>query len=66
MELLQFDTKLTSSSEIKIPDNLKAKIELNKEVKILVIPAAEKLYDDWEDDEWNRLSTILNDKDESE
>ena len=66
MELLQFDTKLTSNSEIKIPDDLKAKIELNKEVKILVIPAGEKLYDDWEDDEWNRLSTILNDKDESE
>jgi hypothetical protein len=51
MELLQFDTKLTSNSEIIIPDNLKAKIELNKEVKILVIPAGEKLYDDWEDDE---------------
>ena len=55
-----------TNSEIKIPDNLKTKIELNKEVKILVIPAGEKLYDDWEDDEWNRLSTILNDKDESE
>lgn len=66
MELLQFDTKLTSNSEIKIPDNLKAKIELNKEVKILVIPSGEKLYDDWEDDEWNRLSTILNDTEESE
>ena len=66
MELLQFDTKLTSNSEIKIPDNLKTKIELNKEVKILVIPTGEKLYDDWEDDEWNRLSTILNDTDESE
>ena len=64
MELLQFDTKLISNSEIKIPDNLKAKIELNKEVKILVIPAGEKLYDDWEDDEWNRLSTILNDQHE--
>lgn len=66
MELLQFDTTLTSNSEIRIPDNLKTKIELNKEVKILVIPAGEKLYDDWEDDEWNRLSTILNDTDESE
>jgi hypothetical protein len=66
VELLQFDTKLTSNSEIKIPDNLKTKIELNKEVKILVIPAGEKLYDDWEDDEWNKLSTILNDQDESE
>lgn len=66
MELLQFDTTLTSNSKIKIPDNLKTKIELNKEVKILVIPAGEKLYDDWEDDEWNKLSTILNDTDESE
>jgi len=66
VELLQFDTKLTSNSEIKIPDNLKTKIELNKEVKILVIPIGEKLYDDWEDDEWNRLSTILNDQDEAE
>ncbi len=66
MELLQFDTKLTSNSEIKIPDNLKTKIELNKEVKILVIPTGEKLYDDWEDDEWSRLSTMLNDPDESE
>jgi hypothetical protein len=66
VELLQFDTKLISNSEIKIPDNLKTKIELNKEVKIFVIPTGEKLYDDWEDDEWNRLSTILNDQDESE
>ena len=56
MELLQFDTKLTSNSEIKIPDNLKTKIELNKEVKILVILTGEKLYDDSEDDEWNKLS----------
>jgi hypothetical protein len=66
MELLQFDTRLTSDTEIKIPDNLKAKIELNREVKILVIPAGERLYDDWEDDEWNRLSTLLNERDEAE
>lgn len=66
MELLQFDTKLTSDTEIKIPENLKAKIELNKEVKIVVIPAGERLYDDWEDDEWNRLSSLLNERDESE
>jgi hypothetical protein len=60
MELIQFDTRLTSSSEIKIPDNLKPKIELNKNVRIIVIPAGERLYDDWEDDEWNKLSTLLN------
>lgn len=66
MELLQFDTRLTSNSEIKIPDNLKTKIELNKEVKILVIPTGEKLYDDWEDDEWNKLSSMLNDSEDSE
>ena len=59
MELLQFDTKLISNSEIKIPDNLKQKIELNKEVKILVIPAGEKLYDDWEDDEWTAWVSLI-------
>ena len=64
MELLQFDTKLTSTSEIKIPANLKGKIELNKKVRILVIPTGQKLYDDWEDDEWNKLLTLLSDKDE--
>ena len=63
MEIIQFDTRLTSSSEIRIPDNLKQKIELNKDVRILVLPAGEKLYDDWEDDEWNKLSTILRDDD---
>ncbi|HLF45522.1 MAG TPA: hypothetical protein VI548_03815 [Chitinophagaceae bacterium] len=63
MEIIQFDTRLTSSSEIRIPDNLKLKIELNKDVRILVLPAGEKLYDDWEDDEWNKLSTILRDDD---
>lgn len=66
MELLQFDTKLTSDTEIKIPENLKTKIELNKDVKILVIPVGERLYDDWEDDEWNKLSSLLNERDESE
>ena len=32
MELLQFNTKLTSDTEIKIPENIKSKIEINKEV----------------------------------
>ncbi len=60
METIQFETKLTSNSEIKIPAELKEKIELNKPVRILVIPAGEKLYEDWEDDEWNKLSMLLN------
>lgn len=59
MELIQFDTTLTSLTEIRIPENLKQKIELNRNVKIVVIPVGERLYDDWEDDEWNKLSTIL-------
>ena len=60
MELLQFNTRLTSNTEIKIPEDLKPKFEINKEVKILVIPASEKLYDEWQDDEWNKLSVLLN------
>lgn len=64
MELLQFNTKLTSDSEIKIPENLKTKIEINKEVKIVVIPANEKLYDDWQEDEWNKLSLLNEDEPE--
>ncbi len=60
MELIQFDTKLTSVSEILIPENLIPKIELNRQVRIVVIPTGERLYDDWEDDEWNKLSTMLN------
>jgi len=60
METLQFETKLTSVSEIRIPDDLKDKIELNKKVQILVIPTGEKLYDEWENDEWNKLSLLLN------
>jgi uncharacterized protein YdeI (YjbR/CyaY-like superfamily) len=60
MEPLQFNTKLTSNTEIKIPEDLKQKIEINKEVKILVIPTNEKLYDEWQDDEWNKLSHLLN------
>lgn len=64
MELLQFNTRLTSDSEIKIPENLKTKIEINKEVKIVVIPANEKLYDDWQEDEWNKLSLLNEDEPE--
>ena len=60
MESSQFNTKLTSNTEIKIPENIKSKIEINKEVKILVIPANEKLYHEWQDDEWNKLSILLN------
>ncbi len=61
METLQFETELTSFSEIKIPENLKEKIELNKNVRILVMPAGENLYEDWEDDEWNKLSMLKSD-----
>ena len=61
MESIQFETKLTSSFEIKIPDNFKSKLDINKPVRIIVIPEEEKLYEDWEDDEWNKLGMILND-----
>jgi hypothetical protein len=64
METLQFETKLTSVSEIRIPDDLKDKIELNKKVQILVIPTGEKLYDEWENGEWNKLSLLLNEDEE--
>ncbi len=60
MELVQFETTISSLTEIKIPDNLKEKIQLNQEVRVLLIPAGEPLYEDWKDDEWNQLS-ILND-----
>ncbi len=60
MESVQFETKISSLTEIKIPDNLKEKIQLNQEVQVLLIPSGEKLYDDWKDDEWNQLP-ILND-----
>ena len=45
-------------------DDLKDKIELNKKVQILVIPTGEKLYDEWENDEWNKLSLLLNEDEE--
>ena len=62
METIQFETKLTSTSEIKIPEELKQKIELNKNVHVLLIPTGEKLYEDWDDDEWNKLAMLNNDE----
>ncbi len=60
MESVRFETKISSLTEIKISDNLKEKIYLNQKVQVLLIPAGEKLYEDWKDDEWNQLP-ILND-----
>ena len=61
MEAMQFETTLSSFTEIKIPDNLKEKIQLNQDVRVLLIPAGEKLYDDWKDKEWNQLSMLKDD-----
>jgi hypothetical protein len=61
MQSIQFDTTISSLNEIKIPDNLKGQIQLNQQVHVLLIPSGEKLYDDWEDDEWNKLSSLLKD-----
>jgi len=58
MEAMQFETTISSLTEIKIPDNLKEKIQLNQEVRVLLIPARESLYEDWKDDEWNKLSML--------
>jgi hypothetical protein len=60
METVHFDTTISSLTEIKIPDEMKEKIQLNQEVRVLLIPSGERLYDDWNDDEWNKLA-ILND-----
>ena len=60
METVQFETTISSLTEIKIPDNLKEKIQLNQEVRVLLIPAGENIYVEWKDDEWNKLS-LLND-----
>lgn len=60
MESVQFETKISSLTEIKIPDNLKEKIQLNQQVQVLLIPSGEKLYEEWKDDEWNQLP-LLND-----
>jgi hypothetical protein len=61
METVQFETKISSLNEIKIPESLKDKIELNQKVQVVLIPAGERLYEDWQDDEWNKLSLLLND-----
>lgn len=61
MENVQFETTLSSLTEIKIPDNLKEKIQLNQEVRVFLIPAGEPLYEEWKDEEWNKLSLLLND-----
>jgi hypothetical protein len=63
MEPVQFETKISSLTEIKIPENLKEKIQLNHEFRVLLIPSGEKFYEDWKDDEWNKLP-ILNDEEE--
>ena len=61
METIQFETTISSLTEIKIPDNLKEQIQLNQEVRVLLIPAGERLYEEWKDEEWNKLSLLLND-----
>lgn len=61
MESLQFKTTLSSFTEIKIPENLKEKIQLNQEVRVLLIPEGERLYDEWKDEEWNKLSMLVKD-----
>lgn len=63
MEPVQFDTTISSLSEIKIPESLKEKIQLNQQVRVLLLPAGESLYEDWKDEEWNQLS-VLNDEGE--
>ncbi len=60
METIQFQTTISSLTEIKIPDNLKEKIQFNQEVRVLLIPAGERLYEEWNDEEWNKLSLLLN------
>lgn len=59
--MAKFETTISSLTEIKIPDNLKEKIQLNQEVRVLLIPAGERLYEEWKDEEWNKLSLLLND-----
>ncbi len=60
METVQFETIISSLTEIKIPENLKSKIQLNQEFRVLLIPVGENLYEEWKDEEWNKLS-LLND-----
>jgi hypothetical protein len=64
MEAMQFETTISSLTEIRIPDNLKEKIQLNQGVRVLLIPTGENLYDDWKDDEWNQLSMLNDDGDQ--
>lgn len=64
MESLQFKATISSLTEIKIPDNLKDKIQLNQKVRVLLIPDGERTYEEWNDDEWNKLSLIVNDDSE--
>ncbi len=61
MKSLQFKTTISSLTEIKIPDELKEKIQLNQEVRVLLIPDGEPIYEEWNDDEWNKLSMMVND-----
>ncbi len=61
MEPIQFETTISSIVETKIPDSRKDKIQLNEEVRVVLIPAGERLYEDWQDEEWNKLSLTLND-----
>lgn len=58
METVQFETTLSSLTEIKIPDNVKGKIQPNQKVRVLLIPADENLYEDWNEEEWNKLSQL--------
>ncbi len=57
---VQFETTISSLSEIKIPGSVKEKLQLNQQVHVLLIPAGETFYEDWKDDEWNQLF-VLND-----
>ena len=61
MDPIRFTTTISSLSEIKIPENLKEKIQLYQDFQVLLIPAGERLYDDWKDDEWNQLSIVNDD-----
>ncbi len=58
METVQFETIISSLTEIKIPENLKSKIKLNQAFRVLLIPAGESLYEEWKDEEWNKLSFL--------
>jgi hypothetical protein len=61
MEPVKFTATISSLSEIKIPDYIREKIRLNQDVQVLLLPAGERLYEDWKDDEWNQLSIVNED-----